>query len=257
MNPNYETKQAILEEAGLSQIVNGEVLAGVIDGTNLVFNTIYKPITDSNDDDQIDTTDITVYVNGVPVFVQLLNELTGTITLKTAPAAGTVATCDYRYSPVTDAYMNKIREEAEDWINSAMDSIDPVPYGSGVPSTNTVVPPTVRKLTRWYAAAQLLMKDYGFNHDTNMTSKDGASKMALLEGSGEPGKPGYKPGLLNKYIAIGGMSGISDVSAAELDTYAEPDLFSTVDATSGLTVSVDDNFMRDIYQEQLEDGLIP
>jgi hypothetical protein len=60
---HYETKQAILEEAGLSQIVNGEVLAGAIDGTNLVFNTIYKPITDSNDDDQIDTTDIMVYVN--------------------------------------------------------------------------------------------------------------------------------------------------------------------------------------------------
>lgn len=248
---HYETKQAILEEAGLSQIVSGEVLAGNVDGTNRVFTTTWKPVTDSNDDDTVDVTDVTVYVNGAPVAVSMLTEASGTITLAAAPAAGASVTCDYRYSNVSDSYLEKVREEAEGWINDAMDAIDNIPYGSGVPATNTTVPATVRKLTRWYAAAQLLLKDYGYNHDISGTSKDGAAKMAMLEGTGEAGKPGYKPGLLAKYIAIGGATGLSDVSAAELDAYTEGELFSTIDPTTSVYISVDDRFLTD--QGSVED----
>src|ERR1035437_3240618 len=134
---HYETKQAILEEAGLSQIVIGELLSGLVDGTNKVFTTTWKPLTDSNDDDSVDTYDVTVYVNGSPVLVSSLVVASGTITLTTAPANLTIVTCDYRYSNVTDAYMTKIRDEAEGWINDSMDAIDITPYAP--------VPPTVRK----------------------------------------------------------------------------------------------------------------
>src|ERR1035437_10515065 len=95
---HYETKQAILEEAGLSQIVIGELLSGLVDGTNKVFTTTWKPLTDSNDDDSVDTYDVTVYVNGSPVLVSSLVVASGTITLTTAPANLTTVTCDYSRS---------------------------------------------------------------------------------------------------------------------------------------------------------------
>lgn len=225
---SYETKQAILEEAGLSLIVLGEVLSGSVNASNKTFTTTYGPITDSNDDDSIDNTDVTVYVDGVSVPVAAVNETTHTITLVTAPAAGTTVTADYRYSNITDAYVEKIREEAEDWINSAMDAIDPVPY--------TTVPARVRQLTRQYAAANLLIREYGMNQNTDGTSKDGYNRLKQAQAA------------LDKYIAIGGSTGLSDVSAAEVEVYAEPDIFSTYSSTSGY-INQDDVFMRDLGVE--------
>lgn len=225
---HYETKQAILEEAGLSLIVLAEVLTGSVNGSNKAFTTDHGPITDSNDDDAIDNTDVTVYVNGVAVTVSAVNATTHTITLAAAPANGTTVTADYRYSNITDAYVTRIREEAEDWINSAMDAIDPVPYST--------VPARVRQLTRQYAAANLLIREYGMNQNTDGTSKDGYNRLRLAQAA------------LDKYIAIGGSTGLSDVSASEVDVYSEPDIFSTYSSTEGY-ISQDDVFMRDLGVE--------
>lgn len=225
---SYETKQAILEEAGLSLIVLGEVLSGSVDGSNKAFTTTYGPITDSNDDDTIDNTDVTVYVDGVSVPVAAVNETSRTITLVTAPGLGTTVTADYRYSNITDAYVEKIREEAEDWINSAMDAIDGTPYST--------VPARVRQLTREYAAAKLLIREYGMNQNTDGTSKDGYNRLKMAQAA------------LDKYIAIGGSTGLSDVSAADVEVYAEPDIFSTYSSTDGY-INQDDVFMRDLGVE--------
>lgn len=225
---HYETKQAILEEAGLSLIVLGETLAGSVDGSNKAFTTERGPITDSNDDDSIDNTDVTVYVDGVSVPVAAVIETSRTITLVTAPAVDSTVTADYRYSNITDAYVEKIREEAEDWINSAMDAIDPVPYSP--------VPARVRQLTRQYAAANLLIREYGMNQNTDGTSKDGYNRLKTVQAA------------LDKYIAIGGATGLSDVSAADVEVYAEPDIFSTYSSTKGY-INQDDVFMRDLGVE--------
>jgi hypothetical protein len=221
----YESKQAILEEAGLSQIVVGEILGGLANGTNTVFSTAYGPITDSNDDDVVGAADVTVYVNGSAVAVAGVNAAASTITLAAAPANGATVTCNYRYSNVTDAYVAKIRDEAQDWIDEQMDSVDTTPY--------TTVPPTIRRLTRQYAAAMLLIREYGMNQNTDGTSKDGYNRLKMVQAG------------IDKYIEIGGSAGLSDVSAAEVDVYAEPELFSTYNSTNGY-VSQDDVFLRDI-----------
>ncbi|MET3349038.1 UNVERIFIED_ORG: hypothetical protein ABID57_000707 [Arthrobacter sp. UYEF1] len=223
--PRYETKQGILEEAGLSLKVLGETLTGSVDGSNKVFTTAYGYLTDANDDDTIDNTDVTAYVDGVAVNVSDVNEINHTITLQAAPTTGKVVTADYRYSNITDSYVEKIREEAEAWINEAMDGIDSTPY--------TTVPATVRKLTRQYAAANLLIREYGMNQNTDGTSKDGYNRLKTVEAA------------LAKYIAIGGSTGLSNVSGAEVDVYAEPEIFSTYTSGDGY-ISQDDVFLRDL-----------
>ncbi len=235
---HYETIQSILDQAGMSQIVRGEILGGTIDGTNVTFTTAYKPLSDSNDDDVVDPTDVTAYVNGTTVNVRTIDPINGIITLVTAPAVSSIVTCDYRYSSVSWNFATKIREEAEQWINDEMKVVDTIPYNP--------VPPTVRKLTRMYAAAQLLIKDYGFSHDTAGTSKDGTAIMALLEGSGEPNKGGYKPGLLARYIAIGGASGLSDVAAAETTVVSDGQLFFRGEDIPYLPYTEDMRFMDDL-----------
>lgn len=225
---NYETKQAILEEAGLSLKVLGEELAGSVDGSNKTFTTAYGSLTDANDDDTVNKDDVTAYVNGVVVPVASVDATNHTITLVTAPAVGTTVTADYRYSNITDAYVTKIRQEAEAWINDAMDGIDPTPYET--------VPATVRKLTRQYAAANLLIREYGMNQNTDGTSKDGYNRLKMVEAT------------LAKYIAIGGSTGLSNVSAAEVEVSAEPEIFSTYSSTDGY-INEDDVFLRDMGVE--------
>jgi hypothetical protein len=223
---HYETKQAILDEAGLRLRVLAESLTGTADGSNKVFYTDHQGITDSNDDDQIDNTDVTVYVNGTAAGVAGVDEVTGKITLVAAPANGATVTADYYYSNIADSYLEKVREEAEAWIDSNMDSVDSTPY--------TTVPAKVRQLTRQYAAAHLLIREYGMNQDVSGTSKDGYKRLELVEAA------------LAKYIAIGGSTGLSSVSAADVEVSAEPDIFSTYSSETGSIKSRDDIFMRDL-----------
>lgn len=212
----YETKQAILEEAGLSQVVRAEVLGGDADGSNTVFQTTYYPLSDSNYDDVVDTSDITVYVNAAPVDVAELDAGTGVVTLADPPANGAVVTADYRYAAVADETVANLREEAQDLVNEAMRGIDDVPYDT--------VPATVRKIVRFYAAGMLLIRDYGFPADAEQTSKNGYAKLKLVEGDGK------KPGWLARFVEIGGASGTNSVSAVSPDVQADDPVFDTYSA---------------------------
>jgi hypothetical protein len=242
---SYVTKQAILEESGLYQRVSGESLAGV-NGSNKVFTTAMKPLVDTNYDDQVDFNDIIVYVNGVSVPVAILDPDTGTAALVTAPANGTTVTGDYRTSGIPDGLLDQVRDEAQDLIDSAMNSTDPTPYDD-TDLYPAGVPATVRKMARVYAAGLLLVRDYGFNRDTQGTSKDGAMKLQLVEGQGQPGTPGYKPGWLDKYQGIGGATGVTAADDTA-EVISEPNIFTTFDQTTK-QYSADDEFMRDLGAE--------
>jgi len=222
---HYVTKQAILEEAGLSNPVLAELVSGAANGTNKVFTTTYKPLIDANYDDEVDPYDVTLYVNGVPVDVASVDATSGTITAITAPVSGDEVTADYRYTPVLDQYVQDVRDEAEDWINTEMDSVDPLPY--------TKVPPTIRKIARVYAAGMLLSKDYGYQRETDGTSKDGMARMKQAEA------------WLAKYITIGGSTGLSNVSGTGVEVSSDPDLFDHYDQERGRYTGIDERFMRD------------
>lgn len=218
----YVAKQTILEEAGLLQVVRGEGLAGTANGTNKVFTTDYKPISDADYDDSVDSSDVAVYVGGVKVVVVGVVAETGRITLRDAPSAAAVVTADYRYSNVSDDAVEEARNEAQEMVNETLDSVDTVPYD------DEAVPATIRKIVKWYAAGLLLMQDYGPNQDTEQTSKNGDYKMKRAEG------------WLDKYSSTIGTD--SSAGNASAEARHEADIFETDYAK----YSIDDRFMRDL-----------
>jgi hypothetical protein len=222
---SYVTKQAILEHAGLQHRQTGAELAGLANGTNTVFTTEKKPIVDSNYDDAVTTADVIVYVNGSPVTVSSINAVTGAFTLAAAPVNGSVVTADYSFSNVTETEITQAREDAEDAINDVMGDIDTVPYET--------VPATVRKIAKWYAAGLLLSRDYGFQSDSEETSKSGRAVLKQAET------------WLDKYAERGGKTSTSS-AVSEADVSHEPDVFTTYDSTTDRYTSSDELFMRDI-----------
>lgn len=174
----YTTLQDILEEAGLAQDVHAEMAIGTVDGTNKVFTVANKPLIDANYDDVVTKEDVQIYFDGVPAAIDTVNALFGTITTVNAPAEGVDVTLDYRYSAVSMQFVQKLREEAEETINSRMKFVDScVPYGAD----GKDVPKKVRGIARRLAAAWLLTRDYGFNQDIEGTSKDGYKKLETIE----------------------------------------------------------------------------
>lgn len=216
---HYESLQAILEEAGLSHAVYAEEPSGVVDGDNKLFTVASKPLSDSNNDDEISIADVQAYVDGTPVSTALVDTQFGIITLTDAPAVGTKVSVDYRYSAVSLDFVSKLRDEAEAWINTRMRGIDPcAPYGVG----EEVVPAEVRNLCRNYAAAYLLIRDYGFNQDIEGTSKDGYKRLSEVRKS------------LTEYALAGGncgegSDGGSDGATGDIEVCSEGNLFPKFD----------------------------
>lgn len=238
---SYVPKQAIYEEAGLYQRVTNDSLAGAANGSNTTFTTSQQPLIDTNYDDDVDTNDIIVFVNGTAVTAQGIDSDTGIVTLAAAPANAATVTASYRTSAITDDLVEQYRDEAQALIDEAMNSVDPTPYDDENLYPNGV-PATVKKMARTYAAGLMLIRDYGFNRDTQGTSKDGAMKLAMVEGSGNPGATTYKPGWLDKYISIGGATG-NTAETDDAEVISEPNLFSQFDQTTQ-QYSADDLFMR-------------
>lgn len=222
---SYETKQAILEFAGLSYVVLSEPLNGNVDGSNTVFTTDHKPLADGNYDDVVDTTDVTVYVDGSPVTVTAINVAAGALTLALAPTLNANVTADYVYSDIKDTAVENLRTEAQDHVDEIMGTLDTVPY--------VTVPSTVRKIVRWYAAGMLLTQDYGSGKDTDGTSKDGYKKIAQADE------------WLDKYLALGGQTGGSSTPDAQGEAQSDASLFD-VQQPNGSYVPVDDSFIRDL-----------
>lgn len=226
MSP-YVTRQAVLEEAGLSQrAVQESPALGVADGTNTIFTTRKAPLSDTAYDDAVDNSDVVAYVNGSAVPVKGVNADTGAITLVSAPANGATVLLTYRFQSVTDANVDDVICEAQDLIDTTMASVDQVPYET--------VPATVKKICRVYAAGLLLTRDYGFSSDTADTSKDGYKKLEMVEGKGQEGNQNYMPGWLSRWLTNGGQSGnTSDAGSGGADVISDPNVFDNYDQTTG------------------------
>lgn len=211
----YESLQAILQEAGMSHPVLAETPYGNADGSNKAFTTQHKPLSDSNHDDEVTADDVLVLVNGSPAEIDEIDAAHGVIELVSAPEDGAIVTIEYRYSAISLLEATRLREEAQQWLDDIMKRAgDCAPYTSydALSQDSDKQPhPTVRAITRMYAAALLLTRDYGFNQDTELTSKDGFKKLELINGTSK------EEGMIARFIATGGACGTSG-EGADIDT---------------------------------------
>lgn len=178
----YVTRQAVREEAGFQHVEENGALTGVIDGTNKVFMTEHKPIVDANHSDTTTTEDITVYEDGSPVNVQIMDATAGVVTLETAPADTTeLLTILYHHSQLTDAYVDQKIREATSIVHKAFRA-----NGISFPFADDddaqgVYYPTIQYIVVLYAAGMALVRDYGSSADTEETSKDGYKKLSTAK----------------------------------------------------------------------------
>lgn len=206
----YSTLKAIREEAGLQRLVQGETPAGAVDGSNAVFTVANKPLVDNTGDDTTDENDVVLYVNDVPVTVDSIDAAAGTITAAAAPAADSDVTADYAFSAASDTYVQGLLDEATDWVNRKIQNRVILPYTDDAGANP--IPKTLQTITRLYAGALMLIRDYGTSSDTDLTSKDGYQKMKLardliadfLEGTNDSDEPSAQSNMNSFSVATDG-----------------------------------------------------
>lgn len=183
---HYATRQAIRKESGRQHRISAERPSGVVDGVNTDFYTARKYLVDRNDDDVLNASDVVAYVDGSAVPVSGVNQDTGLIQLTTAPGAGKVITADYQFSELSDSDIDEVRAEAEDWLTRRVKGyVDVTQFVSHLPITDPVkvdnYPKVFSTVVKLYAAALILIRDYGSGADTDLTSKDGYKKLGVAK----------------------------------------------------------------------------
>lgn len=166
---SYASVQAIRESAGLLSRSENETPNGTADGANKSFTVKRRPIVDSDYDDEVTIADVQARVGGVSVPIQSVDAATGTFVLVTAPAASAKVTVDYRFSPLTDDYVSGKQQEADSWVDMKIRPYVSLPL--------TTVPGIISTVAEMYAAGLILTKDWGNRNDTELTSKDGFTKL--------------------------------------------------------------------------------
>lgn len=226
---DFTTLQAIREEAGMQQYKNGEVLEGVIDGSNKTFLTSYKPIVDINQDDILSPGDVVCYVDDAPVTVDSINPAAGALSLHSAPEADSVVSADYAFSPLSDADVEVYRTRAEKWLVRRVKNVFDM-----TTVTSNSFPEEWTNMVLLYAAGLILIKDYGSSVDTDGTSKDGYKKLGLARD------------LMKEYLMdLGEDSSASTLEAEQPNSTTDGNIFgrdSMLGRSDGR--SRDDEFMR-------------
>ena len=137
-----------------------------MNGSNTIFTVGRTYIVDRNYNDTIDvgvSGDVIVYDDNVAVSVASVDTTTGVITLTAAPVTASVIKISYAYSLLSDAAVTKYRNEAISWVQRKLSGI--IDYTVW---TDTTIPDEIKTIVRNYAAAWILIKDQGFNTDTEM-----------------------------------------------------------------------------------------
>ena len=163
---NFESVQAILEEAGLihrQQNINAE-----IQGSCIILND--GIIADSNYNDLVDFEDVTVFCGGEKMEISNIDAENGVIKLVDNSKSGEIATVSYSYSNIRQALVEKIRGEVLAEIRKAL-SVSTIEQNRDI----------VGYIVRIYAAGKLLVREYGFNQEIADTSKDGYRKIELAK----------------------------------------------------------------------------
>lgn len=163
---NFESVQAILEEAGLihrQQNINVE-----IQGSRIILND--GIIADSNYNDLVDFEDVTVFCGGEKMEVLNIDAENGVIELANNSKNGEIANVSYNYSNIRQVLVEKIRGEVLAEIRKVL-AISTIEQNRDI----------VGYIVRIYAAGKLLVREYGFNQEIADTSKDGYRKIDLAK----------------------------------------------------------------------------
>lgn len=177
----YITRQEVREEAGFQHVEENASLTGVQDGANTVFMTEHKPIVGRRYINTISVEDVTVYEDGAPVNLSILDQDNGVVTLETAPSAEVALSIYYQHSQLTDTYCDKLIAESTSIVHRALRSNGiATPFDSEVEAQEPYYP-AIQMIVRLYAAGLALTRDYGSNADTEETSKDGYKKMTTAK----------------------------------------------------------------------------
>lgn len=216
---DYSSLQDIREEAGHQHIVKTEIPSGLVNGSNTVFTVGRTYIVDRNYNDTIDVAtasgDVIVYDDEVAVSVSAVNAITGAITLTAAPVAASAMLVNYAYSVLSDIKVHKYRAEAIDYVHRKINGI--IDFGAW---QGADVPPLVHTVVRLFAGGLILVRDQGFNTDTEDSSKDGYKKIQSAKS------------LLQDYLdeisdAAGSTSRVSTVGVSDGNIFRRnPDLSS-------------------------------
>ncbi len=176
---DYSSLQDIREESGQQHLVRLENPSGLVNGSNTIFTVGRTYIVDRNYNDTIDvgvSGDVIVYDDNVAVSVASVDTTTGVITLTAAPVTASVIKISYAYSLLSDAAVTKYRNEAISWVQRKLTGI--IDYTVW---TDTTIPDEIKTIVRNYAAAWILIKDQGFNTDTENSSKDGYKRLTIAK----------------------------------------------------------------------------
>jgi hypothetical protein len=143
--------------------------------------TEHKPIVGRRYVNAVSVEDVTAYVDGSPVDVDLLDHESGVLTLETAPDGEVSLSVYYHHSQLSDTYVDKLIAEATGIVHRCLRS-----NGISIPfdSENENQEPyyaSIQMIVRLYAAGLALTRDYGSSTDTEESSKDGYKKMATAK----------------------------------------------------------------------------
>lgn len=163
---NFESVQAILEEAGL--IHRQQNISAEIQGNHIILND--GIIADSNYNDLVDFEDVAVFCSGEKIEVLNIDAENGIIELANNSKNGEIANVSYNYSNIRQALVEKIRGEVLAEIRKAL-AVSTVEQNRDI----------VGYIVRIYAAGKLLVREYGFNQEITDTSKDGYRKIELAK----------------------------------------------------------------------------
>lgn len=183
---HYATRQAIRKESGRQHRVSAERPSGVLDGSNKDFYVAKKYIVDRNNDDLLTIADVVAYVDGAAVTTTAVDGNTGKIALTVAPSSAQIVTVDYQFSELADTDIDEVRDEAESWLTGRVKGyLTVADFVGSAPGADPFVasnyPKVFSTIIKLYAAALILIRDYGSGADTDLTSKDGYKKLSLAK----------------------------------------------------------------------------
>lgn len=169
-NTHYETIGRILSEAGfflLARNENVRVEKGII---STAYGNIISKKTDVDQD--VNKDDVSVYISGDEFVVKEIDAENGRITLEDTEQTTQNAKVTYHYSPVMVSFAEVTREDVENRIRKKLSGM------SGCECMKKAdFKESLRMITRLWAAGLLQTKDYGYNVDSEETSKDGYRKI--------------------------------------------------------------------------------
>lgn len=164
---NFESIQAILEEAGLYHRQDLD-LARMEENGSIILND--SPLADRNYNDIIDAEDVAVFVDGERAELAGVDDENGVVRLMKKPENFENIRVKYAYSSVNKEFVKKVRGEVIAELESVLDA-----------DLMSEHEEEVRWIVRIYSAGKLLIRDYGFNQDFENGSKDGYKKIELAK----------------------------------------------------------------------------